>query len=77
MYQKNGGASVQPWDSLQSNNLHQMFPDLGPRIRKCLPPRILLFCYGLAQTVLLPFYLRLVFVFGKDSRDITILHFEL
>ena len=45
---------------------HQIFPDLGPRITECLPPRI--WYSALAkQTVLLPYNFLLVTVFGKKQ----------
>ena len=60
---------------------HQIFPDSGPNVRKCVPAKDLISCYGQAQTALLPYDFFLLRVLGSDSRwhhnDLGILFFEL
>ena len=46
---------------------HQIFPDSGPKIRKCFPKDLMLW-HGQAQTVLLPYDFCLLRVFGSNSR---------
>ena len=46
---------------------HQIILDSGRRVRKCFTTENLMFCYGQAQTVLLPHNLLLASVSSKDS----------